>query len=277
MASPFSFDAAFTAAIKAIDNGDVETLTSLLDANPTLVSTRLDKPEEGYFAHPYLLWFVAGNPIRMEHFPPNITTIATLIIDRIRIHAPESLNEQLNDTLALVSSGRVSRACRVQLPLIDLLLDAGADANSGVAPALPHGELEALTHLIEKGAGMTLEAAIALDRYPDIDRLMPQSDRPTRQTALAVAALYGKAQAIARLLKTDIDINAFNPPGYHSHSTPLHQAALAGSLPSVRLLVEAGARLDIPDTIYHGTPLGWAEHGDQREVAEYLKKYRSAD
>jgi hypothetical protein len=29
----------------------------------------------------------------------------------------------------------------------------------------------------------------------------------------------------------------------------------------VRLLVERGARLDIRDTIWHGTPLGWAIHG----------------
>jgi hypothetical protein len=39
---------------------------------------------------------------------------------------------------------------------------------------------------------------------------------------------------------------------------PLHQAALAGRDSVVRL-VERGARLDIRDKVYGGTPLGWAE------------------
>jgi hypothetical protein len=39
----------------------------------------------------------------------------------------------------------------------------------------------------------------------------------------------------------------------------------------VRLLVERGARLDIRDTIYQGTPLGWANHGRRTEVANYLR------
>jgi ankyrin repeat protein len=51
----------------------------------------------------------------------------------------------------------------------------------------------------------------------------------------------------------------------------LHQAALAGHLSAVRLLVERGARLDLPDKGYESTPLGWAIHGEQAEVADYLR------
>jgi len=39
----------------------------------------------------------------------------------------------------------------------------------------------------------------------------------------------------------------------------------------VRAFVERGARLDIRDTIYQGTPLGWAVHGKRDEVAAYLR------
>ena len=49
------------------------------------------------------------------------------------------------------------------------------------------------------------------------------------------------------------------------------QAALGGHLELVTLLVERGARLDIRDTIYGGTPLGWAEYGNKPEIAEYLR------
>ena len=33
----------------------------------------------------------------------------------------------------------------------------------------------------------------------------------------------------------------------------------------------AGAKLDIRDTIYHGTPLGWAIYGGQSEIEKYLR------
>jgi hypothetical protein len=38
----------------------------------------------------------------------------------------------------------------------------------------------------------------------------------------------------------------------------------------VALLVERGADLSAKDTLYHATPLGWAEHGKQASVRQYL-------
>jgi ankyrin repeat protein len=67
--------------------------------------------------------------------------------------------------------------------------------------------------------------------------------------------------------------NRFNPDGNHAHSTPLHQATLAGHDAVVRLLVERGARLDIQDAIYQSTPLGWAMHGGQTEIENYLRAH----
>ena len=67
-----------------------------------------------------------------------------------------------------------------------------------------------------------------------------------------------------------------------SHGTALHHAVWSASLDAVKVLVEAGADLTRRDTIYDGTPLGWAEHarGQEkdaakaeryRQIAEYLK------
>jgi ankyrin repeat protein len=51
------------------------------------------------------------------------------------------------------------------------------------------------------------------------------------------------------LLDAGEDPNRYNPEGTHAHSTPLHQAALAGHKAVVQLLIERGARLDIQDTV----------------------------
>ena len=88
---------------------------------------------------------------------------------------------------------------------------------------------------------------------------------------MALAAQHGHAEIVHLLLDAGEDPNRHNPDGNHSHSTPLHQAALAGHDAVVRLLVERGARLDIKDTIYQGTPLDWAIHGEQTEIEKYLR------
>jgi ankyrin repeat protein len=38
-----------------------------------------------------------------------------------------------------------------------------------------------------------------------------------------------------------------------------------------RLLVEHGARLDVRDRLYDGTPLDWAVYGERNEIADYLR------
>ena len=79
------------------------------------------------------------------------------------------------------------------------------------------------------------------------------------------------AEILQMLLEAGEDPNRYNPKGNHGHSTPLHQAVWSGHDAVVRLLVERGARLDIKDTIWHGTPLGWAEYGGRKEIAEFLR------
>ena len=73
------------------------------------------------------------------------------------------------------------------------------------------------------------------------------------------------------LLDAGDDPNRFNPPGTHAHTPPIHQAVAAGHLDVVKLLVERGARLDIRDTSYDSTPLGWANHCGQPEIAAFLR------
>jgi ankyrin repeat protein len=89
---------------------------------------------------------------------------------------------------------------------------------------------------------------------------------------MALAAQYGNADALRTLLDAGEDPNRYNPPGAHSHSTPLHQAALAGHLSVVQLLVERGANLDMKDLLWQGTPADWAHHANKHEIESYLRK-----
>jgi hypothetical protein len=62
-----------------------------------------------------------------------------------------------------------------------------------------------------------------------------------------------------------------NPECYHAHATPLHLAIANGRLDVAKALIDHGARLDLQDSIYQGTPLGWAEHCNQPRIAEYIR------
>ncbi len=252
----------FDEAVAAIDAGDVPALERLLAADPRLARERLDEPSEGYFARPYLLWFVAENPIRNGTLPPNIVEVT-----RVILRAAPHEQEALDYAVGLVATGRVPRECGVQLALIDALIDAGAQP-SGLHAALAHREIDAAEHLLARGAELTLAAAIALGRRDDVERLAktPQD----LQTAVAAAAFYGDAEALRLLIDLGADINAYCPAGFHPHSTPLHQAVFSSSLEAVKVLVEAGADTTARDRVYDGTPLGWAEYCKQGEIAEYL-------
>src|SRR5262245_35560625 len=135
-------DAVFRDAVAALDAGDIGALRSLLAGHPRLVTERLDFGG-GYFARPYLLWFVAENPVRHGRLPGNIVEVARLILDAAKERRVGSLRDQAEGALGLVSSGRVPRECGVQIRLIDLLVDAGASTEEALVSALAHREMDA--------------------------------------------------------------------------------------------------------------------------------------
>ncbi len=171
----------------------------------------------------------------------------------------------------LVATGSVPRECRVQLPLIDLLCDHGADPNSALQAAALHGEFEAVNALIGRGARIDLPVAAALGRIEDARRLLAGASSEDRHLALSLAADFGHVEIVRLLLDAGEDPNRYNPVGGHSHTTPLHQAAGGGHDEVVRLLVERGARLDLKDILWRATPADWARHASRTELEAYLR------
>ena len=264
-------DEVFRQAVTQLDAGEVDALRAHLASHPGVARRRVRYGEDGdgyaYFRNPSLLEFVAGNPVRNDRLPPNIIDVTRVILAA----DPGPDRASLDAALELVSSGRVPRESGVQAQLIDLLCEHGAEPDRAIRSALPHGEFEAVAALIARGAVVDLPVAAATGRTEAVERLLSGADGESRHRALALAAQHGHASAVRLLLQAGEDPNRYNPAGCHAHSTPLHQAALAGHAAVVRMLVEGGARLDLKDTVHHGTPSDWASFAGQSEIADYLR------
>ena len=258
-------DPVFRRGVDLLDAGDIAALRAHLKEHPNLAHRRGVFEGRNYFRNPTLLEFVAENPIRQGTMPANIVAITQVIL------AAGAERSAVNETLGLVCSGRVPRECGVQLELIDLLCDRGAEAESSVQTALVHGEFEAVHALMRRGARINLAIAAALGRTEVVAGLLAEGNHEDRHRAFALASQFGHLEIVRMLLDAGEDPDRYNPLGTHSHSTPLHQAALAGHDQIVRLLVERGARLDLKDILWQGTPADWAEHAGNRELEAYLR------
>jgi hypothetical protein len=283
--SPISL---FETAVEAVINGDAPQLERLLRQNPDLVRARSTRvtwwaPPQRHRAT--LLHYIAANGVEgyRQKTPKNAVGIATMLLRAgAEVDALADMYEGGHTTMSmLVSSGHPAKA-GLQVALTETLLDFGASVNgagegawtSPLMTALAFGYIDAAQALARRGARVdTIAAAAGLGRVDDVRRLLPRAAPEERHVAMALGAQHGHVEIVGALLDAGEDPNRYNPKGNHDHSTPLHQAVAAGRDGAVRLLVERGARLDITDTIYNGTPLGWAEYCGQPEIAAYLRSH----
>jgi hypothetical protein len=294
-------DDLFRDAVSAIDAGDLAALEHQLNTHPTLARERLESPGswlrdqvgdalDDFFQRPYLLWFVAEDPVRNGKLPKNIASLAGAIIRRAKGENTGSLQEQLDYALRLVCWSWIARDCGVQIELVDILVDAGASVEGRNVlegrygtqgdSAIYNANFAAAERLLERGAPLTLTMALCLGRWADVDRLAAGATLDEKQDAFVQAAKHGQAQGLRRMLAHGVDATTVSAR-IQSHGTALHHAALTGSLDAVKVLVEAGADLGRRDTIYDATPLGWAKYAEQTDarrarqhavVAAYLSK-----
>jgi ankyrin repeat protein len=277
----------FESAVEAVITGYVAALAVCLRERPELVrarSTRVthhDPPEH----RATLLHYVAANGVEdyRQATPKNAAEVARMLLDAgAEPDALAGMYGGQHTTMSMLVSSAHPVHAGVQVALVEILLDFGASveprgSGAWVSPlmtALAFGYGDAAEALARRGAPVdTLAAASGLGRVTDVRRLLATSSSEERHRALALAAQHGRVEIVRLLLDSGEDPNRYNPEGHHGHSTPLHQAAFAGHEHVVRLLVERGAKLDIKDTIWEGTPLGWAEHGGRKAVAEYLRGF----
>jgi peptide-methionine (S)-S-oxide reductase len=242
--------------VAAIHAGDLEAIERL---PPELLHRRIIEPEgygDSYFHNPMLLWFVAGNP-GLRRLPDNIALVARALLSL----GPADADRDY--TLELVMTSSLAREQGHQIPLMHELLEAGATATANaVAMALAYQELDAVRELVRRGHPMTAPIAAALGE-------LQAPPRQEAQLMLALAVINDQVDSARLALEAGADVNAFLP--IHEHSTALHQAALTDDPELIALLLEHGARRDIRDTVWDGTPLDWAIHEGRQRSRELLE------
>jgi ankyrin repeat protein len=278
----------FESAVEAVVNGDLAVLQDALRRDSALVSARssrvcaFDPPMH----RATLLHYVAANGIEAyrQKTPPNAVGIARALLQAGA--EPDALADMYGaacTTMSMLVSSSHPAEAGLQVPLVELLLDFGASVEgrgtrkwgTPLFTALAFGMSDAAKVLAKRGAPIDLPTAAGLGLVDDAADLLPSADAEARHRALSLAAQHGHAQIVRLLLDAGEDPNRYNLEGNHAHTTPLHQAVLGGHEAVVRLLVARGARLGIRDTIWQGTPLGWALHGGGKARAQMADCLRS--
>ena len=277
----------FNEALAALDAGDVGALQKLLAADPTLVHARTNlDAQHGYFAGATLLHHVAGNPWRDNPLPKNIVEIARVLLEAgADVHA-RTLGTNGGPTMGLLVTGKQASDAGVTGPLMDLLLRYGAHLDltkdDALDQPLANHSPRAAEKMIALGAKPDVLAAAALGRmdllrdfFDDKGRLRSRPRRNgvemSERDAIGLALLYAyvrdEREAVDFLLEKD---GNWNMTGVNNGAM-LHRAAIVGDLDMVKRLVAKGADVGNRDNPFMTTPLGWAHHGSQAAVFDWLR------
>lgn len=123
--------------------------------------------------------------------------------------------------------------------------------NAGASPVLTTADLLAVA--LTEGSLDDARALIAAD--PGCVR----TGNPGEDRLLADLAGRADAEPVRLLVQAGADLRAAGLDG----GTPLHQAAWFGQPVNLRILLDAGAPVDVFDPIHHSSPLHWAVHGSR--------------
>ena len=265
-----SLVAQFEIAVDAIVSGDVNTLDRVLREHPQVNTARSWRTH-----HSTLLLYVGSNGVEgyRQRTPRNAVRIAEMLLDAgAEVDAVGDMYRGTT-TLGLVATSIHPVRTGVQEALIDLLIARGASLDRAVAPdytrgrvvnaCLANGRGEGAVLVAERGAMLDLEGAGGVGRLDVVKAFFDQEGHLTSdatpddmKSAFKWACSYGHIDVVRFLIDRGIDVGE-----RHRGETPLHVAAGGGHLEIVSVLLARGARVDVRDEMWDGTPLGWALFG----------------
>jgi len=160
--------------------------------------------------------------------------------------------------LALVATSIHPLRAGVQIALLELLLEHGADINGAaggsniVVAALRNGGGQAAEFLASRGARLDLEAAAGVGRLDLVADLFRNASKAQMEAGFLWACEYGRNDAVDFLLNT-VDPATQGDTG----QTGLHWAVVGGQLETIQMLLKRGAPLEARN-VYGATVLGQA-------------------
>lgn len=267
--------ARFETAADAIIKGDIKTLKRLLRDDLRLVQLRSTREHRATLLH-----YVSANGVEgyRQKTPANIVEITELLLKGgAQVDAEADVYGGGSTTLGLVATSVHPFRAGVQNPLLQLLLDYGAEIDhktgpgnrqSSVLGALANGRPEAAAYLAERGARLNLETAAGVGRLDVVKSFFKNETTPGKkrlQSAFLYACAGGHKDVVEFLLDNGVDL----ADGGGDGQTPLHWAVIFGQLEMVKLLLKYKPPLESRN-MYGGTVLGqtmWsAAHGGDPKV-----------
>jgi ankyrin repeat protein len=253
---------AFETAADAIVTGDIQALKKLLAKTPGLATQRSTREHRSTLLH-----YVSANGVEdfRQKTPKNIVEITNLLLDAgAELDAESDAYGGGCTTLGLVATSAHPEGAGVQIPLLQTLLDHGANLHHGeaggnhqtiVTACLHNGQPEAAEFLANLGAHVDLEGAAALDRLPLLHSYLEASPKQKEiESAFLSACAYGSTEAAELLLDRGVDPATHNEEG----QTGLHFACWGPHIEAIKLLLKRGAPVDVKENRYHAIPLDMA-------------------
>jgi len=267
--------AQFEQAADAIVSGDVAMLKKLLAQNPGLITMRSVRNH-----HSTLLNYVGANGFEgyRQKTPLNAVEIAAILLNAgAEVDARGDMYRGTT-TLGLVATSAHPVRAGVQEPLMDILIQHGANPNRAVAPdytggnlilaCLHNGRYEPVNYLADKGADVELEGAGGVGDvekvktcFNDEGELKDPQLTGSRDGCLIWACVCGHLPIVEFLFKHGCSINTV-----WDNTTALHSAAYGGQLELVEWLLEKGAPMEVLNE-YGGTVLAttlWALYNNRK-------------
>jgi ankyrin repeat protein len=264
----------FEKAADAVVTGDLDTLRAMLRANPDLVRARSARDHRATLVH-----YIAANGHEgwRQQTPANAVDIARLLLDAGA--EPDALAHMYGGpatTMDMLVSSVHPHAAGVQVALVDILVDYGANVNgvednsSPLMTAFRFHYPRAAEALAKRGARVdNVITAAALGRADLVDAFiaddgtlrpdvrlanvrwprLPRDPAVHLGYALTWAATHGRREVVALMLRKGV-----KAPGRDDDATAIHFAAAYGHMDIVRLLEHHGVSLETLNS-YDGTVL----------------------
>jgi ankyrin repeat protein len=297
----------FILAYRAVEDGDLERLTELLDEHPELIAARGTNGNDllgmaNKLALVRLLLARGADPNRGNDYGwtklhqsgySNRRELAQVMLDaggRLDLSARGDGGTPLVAALfwghreVVPLLGLEPGNLRVAAGLGDaaMIRELAGTPRAGAHRSFyrPHGGFPAWqpSHDPQEVIDEALVWAAKSDRVEVLELLLELGARidadPYRGTALAWAGVNSRTASIRKLVELGADPNGrstFGGPTHGQGITALHLAAQSDKREAVETLLELGADPTILDDLYHSPPAGWAEFEGHEELAELLR------